>query len=75
MLPRTINDGMAGEWAAVNDVFKVGDIYKFDVDQFRRTNDANLNKLIAFFDELETLMNSLATINAITEEDLEDEKE
>ena len=70
-LTRTINVGMAGERAEVNQVFKVGDTYKFDIEQFRGTNDTNLNKLITFFDELETLMNSLATINGITEEELD----
>ena len=75
LLTRTINIGMAGEWAEVNEVFKVEDTYKFDVDQFRGTNDNNLNKLIAFFDEIEALMNSLATTNAITEEELEDDEE
>ena len=40
---------------------------------FRETKDENVKKLLAFHDELEELMNSLANINAITEEELEDE--
>lgn len=69
---RTINVGMTGVMADVNSVFKEGDTYNFDMDQFRGTTDTNLNKLLDFFDELETLMNSLANLNDITEEELEE---
>lgn len=72
LLTRTINVGMTGELAEVNKVFKVGDTYNFDIEQFKGTHDVNLNKLIAFYDELENLMNSLANINVITEEELEE---
>ena len=71
LLTRTINVGMLGEMAEVNKVFAVGDTYNFDIEQFRGTPDTNLNLLIDFFDKLEDLMNSLANINAITEEELE----
>ncbi|MGM1055458.1 MAG: hypothetical protein ACQEWG_06190 [Bacteroidota bacterium] len=72
LLTRTINVGMTGEWAEVN---KVCDTYNFDIEQFKGTPDTNLNKLIDFYDELENLMNSLANINVITEEELEDFEE
>jgi len=75
LLTRTINVGMLGELAEVNKVFAAGDTYNFDIEQFKGTQDTNLNKLIAFYDELENLMNSLANINAITEEELEDFEE
>ncbi|MBO2545997.1 hypothetical protein J0871_16390 [Salegentibacter sp. BDJ18] len=68
-----INVGMTGEYSEVNTVFKPGDTYKFDLEQFRGTEDLNLNKLLNFFDELEKLMSSLANINRITEEELGDE--
>src|SRR5690606_34617191 len=71
LLTRTINVGMLGELAEVNRVFAVGDTYNFDIEQFRGTPDVNLNMLIDFFDKLEDLMNSMANINAITEEELE----
>jgi hypothetical protein len=69
---RTINVGMTGVMADVNSVFKEGDTYNFDMDQFRDTSDTNLNLLVSFFDELETVMNSLANLNDITEEELEE---
>jgi len=68
---RTINVGMTGVMADVNSVFKEGDTYNFDMDQFRDTSDTNLNLLVSFFDELKTVMNSLANLNDITEEELE----
>ncbi len=67
---RTINVGMTGVMADVNSVFKEGDTYNFNMDQFRGTSDTNLNKLLDYFDELETLMNSLTNLNDITEEEL-----
>ncbi|MBI6121047.1 hypothetical protein [Salegentibacter maritimus] len=70
---RIINVGMTGEYSEMNTVFKPGDTYKFDLEQFRGTEDLNLKKLLNFFDELEKLMNSLANINRITEEELGDE--
>lgn len=69
---RIINVGMLGEFAEINEVFKPGDAYSFDLEQFRGTKDTNLNLLLRFFDELENVMNSLANINGITEEELED---
>ncbi|MGM1057548.1 MAG: hypothetical protein ACQEWG_16805 [Bacteroidota bacterium] len=63
---------MKGELAEVNKVFVVGDTYNFDIQQLKGTPDTNLNKLIVFYDQLENLMNSLANINAITEEELEE---
>ncbi len=75
LLTRTINVGMSGELAEVNKVFQVGDTYNFDMEHFKGTPDTNLNKLIDFYDELENLMNSLANINAIAEEELEDFEE
>lgn len=69
---RIVNVGMTGVMADINNVFEEGDTYTFDMDQFRNTSDTNLNLLLNFFDELETLMNSLANLNNITEEELEE---
>ena len=73
LLERIINVGMLGEFAEVNEVFKPGDTFKFDLEMFRGSKDQNLQLLLKFFDELENVMNKLANLNAITEEELEDE--
>lgn len=66
---------MTGELKDLKEAFDIGDTYNIDIEQFKGTNDVNLNRLIEFYEELENLMNSMANINAITEEDLEDENE
>lgn len=66
---------MTGELKDLNEAFDIGDTYNFDIEQFKGTNDVNLNRLIEFYEELENLVNSIANINAITEEDLEDKNE
>ena len=73
LLDRIINVGMTGEFAEANETFEPGDSYKFNLEQFRGTKDTNLNLLLKLFDELEAVMNSLANLNGITEEELEDE--
>ena len=69
---RIINVGMLGEFADVNEVFRKGDTFEFNLEMFRDSNDQNLHLLFDLFDRLEETMNSLANINGITEEDLED---
>ena len=73
LIDRIINVGMTGQYADVNEVFEPGDTFKFDLEMFRDSKDQNLQLMLNFFDELENVMNSLANINGITEEDLEDE--
>ncbi len=73
LIDRIINVGMTGEFVEINEAFYPGDMYSFNLEQFRGTEDANLNLLLKLFDELENTMNSLANINGITEEELEDE--
>ena len=72
LLTRTINVVMTGEHENINSVFKAGDTFQFDKEMFRDSKDENVNKLIAFHDELENLMNSLANINNIMEEELDE---
>ncbi|MFD1079573.1 hypothetical protein [Longispora fulva] len=66
---------MTGELAEVNEVFEPGDQFSFEKEMFRTTEDRNVKKLLAFHDRLEELMNSLANINNITEDELEAEGE
>lgn len=72
LITHSLNIAMTGEMNDIDKAFEVGDIYNFDIEQFKGTNDINLNKLIDFYEELENLMNSFSNINVITEEDLEE---
>ena len=71
LFTRIICVGMSGELKEIQDTFEVGDSYHFEIDQFRDLKDVNVHKLIRFYDQLEEVMNSLANLNAITEEELE----
>ena len=73
LMERIINMGMTGEFAEINEIFREGDTFKFDLEMFRDSKDQNLQLLLGFFDELENVMNTLANVNGITEEELEDE--
>ena len=64
---------MTGQFAEVNEVFQPGDTFRFDLEMFRDSKDQNLQLLLGLFDELENVMNTLANVNGITEEELEDE--
>ena len=75
LITHSLNLAMTGELKDLNEAFDIGDTYNFDIEQFKGTSDVNLNRLIEFYVELEKLMNSMANINAITEEDLEDKNE
>lgn len=72
LITHSLNIAMTGEMNDFDKAFEVGDIYSFDIEQFKGTNDINLNKLIDFHDELENLMNSFSNINSIKEQDLEE---
>lgn len=65
---------MTGQYAEINACFAEGDTFKFDLEMFRDSKDQNLQLLLGFFDELENVMNSLANVNGIMEEELEDEE-
>ncbi|NJY62821.1 hypothetical protein HC174_08630 [Salinimicrobium sp. CDJ15-81-2] len=73
LMERIINVGMTGEFAEINEIFREGDTFKFDLEMFRDSKDQNLQLLLGLFDELENVMNTLANVNGITEEELEDE--
>ena len=73
LMERIINMGMTGEFAEINEIFQEGDTFKFDLEMFRDSKDQNLQLLFNLFDKLEETMNSLANINGITEDELEDE--
>ncbi|NJW55604.1 hypothetical protein HC175_22070, partial [Salinimicrobium sp. CDJ15-91] len=70
LMERIINVGMTGEFAEINEIFREGDTFKFDLEMFRDSKDQNLQLLLGLFDELENVMNTLANVNGITEEEL-----
>lgn len=65
------NVAMAGELKEIDSAFDVGDVFEFDIEYFKNSKDINLRKLVEFYEQLNDLMNSLANINAIKENELE----
>ncbi len=66
----TLNIAMAGELREMEKVFRPGDIYEFSIEQFRNSNDLNLNKLVGLYDQLESVMSSMGNINGIKEDEI-----
>ena len=70
LMTQAINLAMIGELKHIDEAFDVGDTFNFDIDQLKGSNDVNLNLIITHYEDLENMMESLANLNAITEEDL-----
>ncbi len=68
-----INLGMAGELKEIDESFDVGDIYHFDIEQLKGHNDVNLNIFIELYEKLNDTLNTIANINAISEDELNTE--
>ena len=66
----TLNIAMAGELIEINEAFDEGDIYEFEIEHFKNTNDINLTMLVDFYEQFEELMNSIANINALKDSEL-----
>ena len=66
-----VNLAMAGELKEIDESFEAGDIFQFDIDHFKDTNDTNLNMLIDFHENLNDMMVSIGNINALKEEELD----
>jgi len=70
LMTRIINLGMNFEQSEINNMFEASDTYAFQIEHFMESKDPNVTKLVEFYEELENLMNFMANINAITEEEL-----
>lgn len=71
LFTRIICVGMSGELKEIQDAFQVGDSYHFEIEQFQDLEDVNVKQLVNLYDRLEEVMNSIANLNGITEEDLD----
>ncbi|MEX0995932.1 MAG: hypothetical protein WDZ45_02650 [Flavobacteriaceae bacterium] len=72
ILERTINFAMKGPLQKVNSVFREGDTYQFQIEQFKGTGDATLDLLIALNEKLDAVIDSLANLHTITENELDE---
>lgn len=70
LMTQAINLAMIGELKHIDEAFEIGDTFNFDIEQFKGCKDSNLKEIVALYESLETTMDTLANINAITEEEL-----
>ena len=68
---RIINVEMLGDLLEISQSFRVGEKYCFQIEQFSDSKDDNVQGLVGLYDRLEELMNILANVNGLTEEELE----
>lgn len=68
---KMLNVAMSGEFKEIDEVFEEGDIYEFDIEQFRNSKDINVEKLVALHDHMNETIESIANLNAIDLEDID----
>jgi len=61
---------MEGELKEINSAFEIGDTYTFQEDHLNDIKDINVINLLALRKKIEDSLNTMANINAITEEEL-----
>lgn len=59
-----------GELSHILDAFDVGDVYKFNIRHFEKSDDQNLQRLVYLYKEIATVKNQLINLNAIKENEL-----
>ena len=70
ILTHTINMAMTGDLQDINETFEDGEIYSFNVEQLKGSNDVNVKKLINLYMQIEELISSLKNVNNIKDNEL-----
>jgi hypothetical protein len=64
-----VNIGMYGVYKEVHEAFCVGDIYRFELEHFEDTGDANLTTLIKLIEQVTLTRSQLINLNVLAETD------
>ncbi len=67
-----VNLAMLGESKSISDAFSVDETFEFELGHFEGSDDQNLLLLIEQCHNVETCVDSIINLNAITEQELED---
>lgn len=70
-----VNIAMSSEYKDLDTVFDEGDHYTFSIKQFEDLKDVNVQKFIKHFKKTDKLIATLLNINAIDEEELNDNED
>lgn len=62
---KSLNLAMYGPLKEIGDAFEEGDRFKFDIEHFKNTNDANLDELVYLMEKLEASFERLVNLNGL----------
>lgn len=66
-----LNLSMFGEMKEYNQLFEVGEIVDFEIGHFEDSTDVNVQNLIRLFHTLGETIQSLANLNSISQEEID----
>lgn len=58
-------------YSNILDAFDNGDVYEFNIRQFEKSGDQNIQRLVYFYKQIATIKNQLINLNAIKEDELD----
>jgi hypothetical protein len=70
LFTQIVNIASDGEMKEILIVFKEGDYYTFEMDQFENSSDANIVRLMALCKEIEVTFDSIQNVNAVADEEI-----
>lgn len=70
LFTQIVNIASDGEMKEILNVFKEGDFYTFEMDQFENSSDVNIVRLMALCKEIEEAYNSIQNVNAVADEEI-----
>lgn len=70
LFTQIVNIASDGEMKEILNVFKEGDYYTFEMDQFENSSDANIVRLMALCKEIEVTFDSIQNVNAVADEEI-----
>ena len=68
LLLRIVNIAMVGEFKDIADTFEYGDVYEFNIEQFKNSNDFNLNNMVLLYKTIEENIDTIINLNKLEDE-------
>ena len=68
LLLRIVNIAMVGEFKDIADTFEYGDVYEFNIEQFKNSNDFNLNNMVLLYKTIEDNIDTIINLNKLEDE-------
>jgi len=70
LFTQIVNIASDGEFKEILDVFKEGDFYDFEMDQFENSSDINIVKLMQLCKDIELAFDCIQNVNAVGDEEI-----